>query len=591
MTLEEFLLETQARVKSLTLERLGATPFPHAESVFTELVMQHLADIGMTSDPQVLYIHRKIGNATLRLSGYAVSDDGDQLDLFVSIYQATDEVQSITDSDVMKAAEQCLRFLTNAVNGSLVKSIDHSDDAYGLILTVRECYNQLEDIRIFILTDQRSKSKSFKPREIGGKNVSLEVMDIERLYRHTSAGKPRDELIVNFEDVAGTPLPCVFVPGQEEQYDYALTVIPGNILRLLYEKYGSQLLEANVRSFLSQTGKVNKGIRDTLRYAPEKFMAYNNGIVIVADEAHIAKTTAGGAGIAWLKGMQIVNGGQTTASIYFTKRRFPETNLANVRVPAKVIVLRSDDQAEEEALLSDISKFANSQNAVKVSDLSANKPFHVTLEKLSTDTFCPDGQGRWFYERAAGSYNVLLAREGSTPAKLRDLKLSIPASRRVTKTDVAKYVHAWAQRPEIVSLGAQKNFKIFTDEMQEDALPPDVQAYKRLIAMAILYRRAEKMIRAGYQQAQANITAYTVAILSRDFGEALNFDLIWNNQTLSEPLERLMMQLSRQVNDLLKQSAGDRMVSEWAKKPECWKIIFPHAFEVPAERVPEIRTQ
>src|SRR4029453_15439568 len=145
------------------------------------------------------------------------------------------------------------------------------------------------------------------PREISEKTIKLEVMDIERLYRHWSAGKPRDELVVNFEEVSGGALPCVYVPGQMTDYDYALTVIPGEALRFVYEKYGARLLEANVRSFLSATGKVNKGIRDTLRDAPEHFMAYNNGIVIVADEAHLGKTTDGGPGILWLKGMQIVN--------------------------------------------------------------------------------------------------------------------------------------------------------------------------------------------------------------------------------------------------------------------------------------------
>ena len=237
-------------------------------------------------------------------------------------------------------------------------------------------------------------------------------MDIERLHRHWSEGKPRDELVVSFEEVCGSPLPCVYVPGENEEYDYALTAIPGATLRLLYERYGARLLEANVRSFLSQTGKVNKGIRDTLRDAPERFMAYNNGIVLIADEASLARAADGSMGLAWLKGMQIVNGGQTTASIYFTKRKHPDIDLSRVRVPAKVIVLHSHNPDAEELLISDISRYANSQNAVKVSDLSANKPFHVELEKLALSTYCPDGTSRWFYERAAGSYNVMLAREG-----------------------------------------------------------------------------------------------------------------------------------------------------------------------------------
>ncbi|MCX6629171.1 MAG: AIPR family protein, partial [Candidatus Solibacter sp.] len=338
-------------------------------------------------------------------------------------------------------------------------------------------------IRVYVLTDRQAKAKNFKPREVSGKTVKLEVMDIERLHRHWSEGKPRDELVVNFEEVSGGALPYVYVPGEAADYDYAMTVIPGEALRFVYEKYGGRLLEANVRSFLSATTKVNKGIRETLQATPERFMAYNNGIVIVADEVHLGKTSDGGPGILWLKGMQIVNGGQTTASIYFSKKKNPEIDLRRVRVPAKIIALRSQDSIAEEALISDISRFANSQTSVKLSDLSANKPFHVQIENLALSTYCPDGIGRWFYERAAGSYNTMLLREGTTPARLRQLKESIPTSRRITKTDLAKYLNAWAQRPDSVSFGTQKNFERFmadlTNNDAETSPPlPDVPAYK-----------------------------------------------------------------------------------------------------------------
>ena len=179
----------------------------------------------------------------------------------------------------------------------------------------------LDQIRIYVLTDRRARTKNFKAREIQGKTVKLEVMDIERLHRHWSEGKPRDEIVVNFEEICGSALPCVYVPGDMADYDYALTVMPGEALRFVYDKYGERLLEANVRSFLSVTGKINRGIRDTLRSAPEQFMAYNNGIVLIADELRLSRTPDGSPGILWLKGMQIVNGGQTTASLYFTKRQ------------------------------------------------------------------------------------------------------------------------------------------------------------------------------------------------------------------------------------------------------------------------------
>ena len=154
--------------------------------------------------------------------------------------------------------------------------------------------------------------------------------------------------------------------SDQEDYGYALAAFPGEALRLIYEQHGPRLLEANVRSFLSVKSKgVNAGIQSTLRNEPGRFMAYNNGIVIVADEMRLGKPGDGSSGISWLKGLQIVNGGQTTASIYFAKKKYPDTDLSRVRVPAKIIVMRAQDSAKEEALVSDISRFANSQNAVR----------------------------------------------------------------------------------------------------------------------------------------------------------------------------------------------------------------------------------
>jgi hypothetical protein len=590
MTLEEFLVQTQSDDHREANERTGQPgPFPHPVSLFSEIVMQHMSDFGMTNEPQVLHIERRLGNAILRLSGYAISEDLDQLDLFVSLYLGAHEPTSVPESDITGAAQQCMRFLENTVSGKLATKIDPSDEAYDLILTVRDCYDNLDQVRVFVLTDGVAKSKSYKPRDIGGKSVLLEVMDIERLYRHVSEGRPRDELVVDFVDAFGSPVPCVYVPGVSGEYDYALAAFPGAMLRTLYEKWGSRLLEANVRSFLSQTGKVNKGIRDTLRTSPDRFLAYNNGIVVVADELSIGTSPDGGTGISWLKGMQIVNGGQTTASIYFTKRKFPEVDLSQVRVPAKIIVLRSSDEASDEALISDISRFANSQNQVRVSDLSANKPFHVEMERLSSTTYCPDGVGRWFYERATGSYNVMLAREGKTPAKLRDLKLATPTARKVTKTDLAKYAHAWRQKPHLVALGNQKNFQIFNDEAVAEGAVPDLTEFKSLMAQALLYRRAEKLIRPAFQGFQANITAYTVSVISNRLGDRVALSQIWQQQAISDAFISLINQWSREVNDALRSSAGQRIVSEWAKKQECWEYVRSRNYSEPAVRLPEMQ--
>lgn len=590
MELLDFLRDTQAEVRAQMSD--GA---PYAEIVFTEVVMQHLAEIGMTSEPSVCHFQGKMGNANLRLSGFAMSEDADELDLFVSLYDGVDELTPISDVDTKGAVQQCLRFLTLCAEGKMAPKLDPSTDVYSLAITIQGVYDALEQVRVFVLTDRVAKSKSFKTLEVGSKNVRLEVMDIERLHRHWSEGKPRDELVVNFEEVSGAPLPCVFVPGEAGAYDYALTAIPGEALRLIYEKYGTRLLEANVRSFLSVKGKgVNAGIQNTLRTAPENFMAYNNGIVLVVDEMRLSQPSNGSPGIVWLRGMQIVNGGQTTASLYFSKKRFPDTDLSSVRVPTKIIVLKEDDPVQEEALVSDISRYANSQNAVKQSDLSANKPFHIDVERLSLSVFCPDGVGRWFYERAAGSYNTMLAREGVNTAKGKALKVAIPTTRKITKTDLAKYIVAWEGLPDVVSLGAQKCFDRFMSSMtsaggESAYTAPGAADFKAMVAKGIVYKATQKLFRPMFQAFQANVAAYTVCMMARHFGDSFDLTKVWERQTVSQELLNQLGIWGKEVNTVLHKTASGRMVSEWAKRPECKEAVFAATFSEPVAGIPELR--
>ncbi|GFO57341.1 hypothetical protein GMSM_43480 [Geomonas sp. Red276] len=594
MDLQEFLMQTQAEVRAEVGERMGTpgSAYPYPELVFAEIVMQHMSEIGMTFEPVICHVAAKIGTANLRLSGYAISEDADQIDLFVSLYSGVDDITSVTDTETRTAATQCSRFITGCANGTLARNFDQSSDEYALAITIQDSYPNLDQIRIYVLTDRQAKSKFFKPMEVKEKTIKLEVMDIERLHRHWAEGKPRDEIVMDFKEICGSGLPCVYVPRIEEDYDCALTVFPGEALRFVYEKYGPRLLEANVRSFLSTSGKVNKGLRDTLKDAPERFMAYNNGIVVIADEVRLGTTETGAPAITWMKGMQVVNGGQTTASIYFTKKKTPEVDLRRVRVPAKVLILHTTDMEAEEVLVSSISRFANSQNAVRQADLSANKPFHVQIEKLSNTVYCPDGVGRWFYERAAGSYNVLLAREGNTPARLRQLKEAIPTARKITKTDLAKYLNAWDQKPDLVSLGSQKNFERFMESVEDrepDSLPPDVGFYKGIISKAIIFKTAHKLVRPMFPAFQANIAAYLVAVMAKLIGGRLDLDKIWQAQELSSPLRDQLKEWANEVNEALHKSAGGRMISEWAKKAECAEIVMSRVYSGARPGIPEIR--
>jgi hypothetical protein len=602
MELIDFLQETHSEVLD-EVQRSGSpgkSPVS-PEIVFTERVMTHMAEEGITFEPQVCHYGAKVGNFNIKISGFAVSDTSDdsgnpdRLDLFVSLYKGLTSVDSLPDSEVVRAAKQGLNFLKFCATGQLSNKLDQTHDVYALVKEVESVFNSLESIRIFVITDASAKTRNYSPQEVEGKQVRVEVMDIQRLFNHWQQGRPRDELVVNFNEICGTALPSVWVPGSsDDEYDYALTAVPGEALRFLYEKYGPRILEANVRSFLGVSSKgVNKGIRDSLRAHPDRFMAYNNGIVIVADEAKLAPAIDGSTGILWLKGMQIVNGGQTTASIYFAKRRHQEIDLSAVRVPAKIIILRSG-QSDSEELISNISRFANSQNVVKQSDLSANKPFHRELEKLSMRTFCPDGVGRWFYERSAGSYKVMIEREASTSVQKAKLKAAMPPARKLTKPELAKYLLSWELMPHVVSLGAQKNFQAYMSELDEreaagEKIIPDQDQYKQMIAKAIIFKCAQKLIRSMFPAFQGNITIYTVSLLSLKTNHKFDFSKVWQDQAISTKLSEQIIQWAKEVDVVLHSSSGGRMISEWAKKQECWWRVRDTTYSELMVGIPEIK--
>lgn len=245
-------------------------------------------------------------------------------------------------------------------------------------------------------------------------------------------------------------------------------------------------------------------------------------------------------------------------------------------------------------MVSDISRYANSQNAVRQSDLSANKPFHVDVEHLSLTVYCPDGMGRWFYERAAGSYNTLLAREGTTPARLRALKASVPASRKITKTELAKYMMAWEGKPDVVSLGTQKCFDRFMTAVADaeaagSPIVPDPAFFKAAVAKTIVFKAVHKTSRPLVSAFLANVAAYTVAVASDSYGESFDLERVWIKQGVSSAFLEQVAVWAREVNERLHETVNGRMISEWAKRPECKTAMFARPFSPPSFDIPEAR--
>ncbi len=468
-----------------------------------------------------------------------------------------------------------------------------------LVATIRSRWSDIDRLRVFVITDGKTKTKRFSNKEVHDKNVAIEAMDMERLFRHTD-GKPRDELSLSLVQSIGRPLPCVHVPDPDADYEYALTAIPGQLIRDLYLRFGPRLLEANVRTFLGTKKAVNKGIVETLRKEPEHFLAFNNGLVLVCDVAEFERADDGSLGLSFLKGLQIVNGGQTTSSIYFASRDDRTIDLSHVMVPAKIIILKGSQDDARERLISNVSRYANSQNAVKMSDLSANRPFHVQLEKLANETWCPDGATRWFYERAAGAYNVMLLRDGNTPARRRKLQEMIPPKRKLTKNDIAKYHEAWRGMPDVVARGGEKNFVEFMDALDKDPTivpnPLDARWYRGMIAKVILFKAIESMIKTKeakevFRQGWVNIATYVVSVVADRLGDRIDLEQIWMRQGISGGLKDLIWDWAVVVNAEFNRIAPGQQISEVAKRRETWNRVKVADFPQQLDGISELKSR
>jgi hypothetical protein len=297
------------------------------------------------------------------------------------------------------------------------------------------------------------------------------------------------------------------------------------------------------------------------------FLAFNNGIVATADEISLQRE-GGATFLTGLRGLQIVNGGQTTASLHRARRK-ESVPLTSVEVPVKIIKVTEGDLEE---MVSSISRAANRQNTIQQADFSANDPFHREIENLANNTWLETGRGRWFYERARGSWLAAEQKASYRTTVQRAVREQTPRSRRFGKLDLARYLSAWDGFPWRVAFGGQKNFQAFMQRRKETtAPPPDVAWFKRLIALAILYRTTERIVRAQKFPAYgANIMAYLVAALGERTGGRINFELIWRNQRLSPELEEVLAKWSPEIDRALRASVGSRNPTEWFKKEECW---------------------
>ena len=541
----------------------------------------------------------------IRVDGYGgdpLDDAAGTLGLIILDFDHSRSGSRLTNTDIGVLFRRVGSFLRHALDLQWRNALEETSPAFGLADLIASRWSKVTRVRL-LLVSNRQLSERAAGREaetLDDRPVTFSVWDLRRLYRFAEVGRGHEDIDVDLSGEFGGPLAVLPADQSTDDFESYLCVIPGQVLASIYDRFGARLLEQNVRVFLQARGKVNRGIRNTLENEPSRFFAYNNGITATAEDVDIERDN-GRLLLHGMKNFQIVNGGQTTASLHVAYRGRPgrkktEVDLARTSVQVKLTVVDRERAAE---LVPKISEYANTQNRVSAADFFSNHPFHVRLEGFSRRTYAPSPEGtfvqsKWFYERARGQYADARSQYGTT-AQRKKFDLENPRRQLFTKTDLAKFWAVWERRPHVVSLGAQKNFADFAGRVgtawEKDEAQFNEAWFREVVAKAIVFRRTERIVsvqdwyQGGYR---ANIVAYTIAKLAHDVEASkrgVDFEAIWRRQALTEAMDEALALAAYEVHEVLVSPPEHmRNVTEWAKKQGCWHrarsqdIDWPEAF-------------
>jgi hypothetical protein len=530
-----------------------------------------------------------------RVHGFTQLDEADgTLGLVIGKWLDSDSPETLTTAEVVRLSGQLENFILEAVESRLNERITESNPAYELACQLLNLGRKINRIRLHIISNQ-PLSQKFKEEVFGsvaGIPIERHIWDLLRLKAIYESSREREAVEINLSDFESAWIPCIEAASTNKLRSY-LCVIDGTLLADLFERYGSRLLEGNVRSFLGMKGNVNKGIRGTIQDVPSLFFAYNNGIAATAADLTVEEVD-GRHLVTRMVDFQIVNGGQTTASI-LNARKKERLSLSGVTVQMKLTEVNRDDAHD---LIPKIAQFANTQNKIAVADFFANHPFHRKIEEISRRLPVPAKAGariqsKWFYERSRGQFQN--ERLYLTKAKKDAFDLEYPAEQVINKTDLAKYDSAWREKPHWISLGAQKNFTKFADQFE--GKDPEVSEseywnkispsygdsyYQQIVAVAIVWKRTESIVSSGrgdwYEgDYRAQIVSYSIALLFHALrSRGAEFDLmqVWARQGIDGVLEDCIRNIAVAVQKaVLSPRQGMTNVGEWTKKEDCWKVV------------------
>jgi hypothetical protein len=238
------------------------------EQLFTQIAIEMLAEAGETENATPAYDEKELGTKRQhKINGYSLSDNYEEVCLFISIFQNGDVASRIPKEEIDRAAKRVANFFRKAFYNEYANEIDETSPVFQFaydLAKLTELRESLIRVKAIIVTNGIYNGEIPKQEKVAGQDIFYNIFDINRLY--TISEKSHISIELDFKEHK-IQIPCLKAPIDNVDYESYIAIMPGQGLAALYKQFGARLLEQNVRSFLQFTGKINKGIRKTLTRA------------------------------------------------------------------------------------------------------------------------------------------------------------------------------------------------------------------------------------------------------------------------------------------------------------------------------------
>ena len=286
----EFRSELLAQIKNEAMANNEFDQIQFLISVTSELEIFEICPVATPC------FFERIGkrNRKLAVHGYNITDFDNTLHLYYADYSGESDISTINNATFEDCVKKCIAFVEDALSKSIEETVEISDPGYELAKLIRTEFDSFERIKIYVVSD-RLRSDRFKTvdnHSAAGKQTFAIPIDISYYHDVVMSRDTGSETVIHASEFDLDGIEATEISNTNEDYCKSyLGIMPGRFLAEIYKKYGSDLLESNVRSFLSVRTGTNKGIKKTIETQPEMFFAYNNGVAITATRVEYDKKT------------------------------------------------------------------------------------------------------------------------------------------------------------------------------------------------------------------------------------------------------------------------------------------------------------